>query len=566
MLKQISIRLYLLAIAMCCTIFSVTSCSDDEEGIRVENVSLNESELSIVEGQKQILTATISPENATNKEVTWKSSDESVATVSETGEVTAIAKGDVVITVTTVDGSKTARCLFIVEKATIPVTGVSLNKTELSLLTGKKETLIATIVPDEATAKSVTWKSSNEAVATVSETGEVTAISVGTATVTVTTVDGNKTAICEVTVEAPKQYTVKFNTNGGSTLDDIILNEGERLIQPENPTIAGGNATEGLYLGVIDPEAGATFDGWFTDEQLTTAYNFNLPVTTDLTLYARWNNTAPDPIDVSAEAGGNILDKTFTYLKNLTLQAPAAYTFVLASDITANGLPEFTNENVTLTIVGKEKERVIQKTNIGNFFTIRGGTLLLDNNIKITGTGLGKYRAFYLTANGNLVMKKGSKISDIVGGMTGNAAAIYMDSGTTTFTMEGGEICNNVVEATESDHNFMGTAICAFRGTVNMKGGLISNNKIKTNRASYEISGGVYVTNGWNTAFNKTGGIIKDNTAESDGTGTGAIGQQVLLYRKIGDVVDWKKIDVNLSETDNPTTSNVNDSFWKTVE
>ena len=91
MLKQISIRLYLLAIAMCCTIFSVTSCSDDEEDIRVENVSLNESELSIVEGQKQILTATISPENATNKEVTWKSSDESVATVSETGEVTAIA-------------------------------------------------------------------------------------------------------------------------------------------------------------------------------------------------------------------------------------------------------------------------------------------------------------------------------------------------------------------------------------------------------------------------------------------------------------------------------------------
>ena len=64
----------------------------------------------------------------------------------------------------------------------------------------------------------------------------------------------------------------------------------------------------------------------------------------------------------------------------------------------------------------------------------------------------------------------------------------------------------------------------------------------------------------------RQGGIIKDNTAESDGTGTGAIGQQVLLYRKIGDVVDWKKIDVNLSETDNPTTSNVNDSFWKTVE
>lgn len=567
MLKQISIRLYLLAIAMCCTVFSVTSCSDDEEGIRVENVSLNESELSIVEGQKQILTATISPENATNKEVTWKSSDESVATVSETGEVTAIAKGDVVITVTTVDGSKTARCLFFVEKATIPVTGVSLNKTELSLFTDKKETLIATITPDEATVKTVTWESSNEAVATVSETGEVTAISVGTATITVTTTDGNKTATCNVTVEAPKQYTIKFNTNGGSTLDDIIVNEGERLIQPENPTMAGGNTAEGLYQGIVDPEISANFDGWFTNEQLTTPYNFNMPVTSDLTLYARWDGTGPDPIDVNAAAGSNILEKAFTYLKNQTLQTLTAYTLVIDSDITANGLAEFTNANITLTIVGKGKERVIQKTNVGNFFTIRAGTIILDNNIKVTGTGLGKYRAFYLTTDGekggNLVMKKGSKISDFTQGMTGITAAIYMDNGNTSFTMEGGEICNNVVKATEADQIFMGAAICAFRGKVNIKGGLISNNKITTNRAKYEISGGIYLTNGWNTELNKTGGIIKDNIAESNGTGEGTIAQQVLWNRSDN---GWKKIDANLNETDNPTTSNVNDPLWKAVE
>lgn len=562
MLKQISFRLYLLAIALCCTVFLATSCSDDEEGIRVTNVSLNESELSIVAGQKQILTATITPEDATNKEVIWKSSDESVATVNETGEVTAISKGDVVITVTTVDGNKTARCLFIVEKATIPVTSVSLNKTELSLFTDKKETLIATITPDEATVKTVTWESSNEAVATVSETGEVTAISVGTATITVTSADGNKTATCDVTVEAPKQYTVKFNTNGGSKLNDIVLNEGERLIQPENPTMTGGNTAEGLYLGIVDPEISATFDGWFTDEQLTTAYNFNMPVTSDLTLYARWNGTGPDPIDVSAAGGGNILEKAFTYLKSQTLQALTAYTLVVASDITANGLAEFTNANVTLTIVGKEKERVIQKTNVGNFFTIRAGTLTLGNNIKITGTGLGKYRACYITGNGNLVMKKGSKISDWAHGMTGITAAVYMDSGTTSFTMEGGEICNNVIEATETDQVFMGAAITAFRGKVNMKGGLISNNKITTNRASCEISGGIYVTDGWNTEFNKTGGVIKDNTAKIDGTGTGQIGQQVLWKKGTG----WKKIDANLSATDNPTTSNMSDPLWKTVE
>ena len=287
-----------------------------------------------------------------------------------------------------------------------------------------------------------------------------------------------------------------------------------------------------------------------------------MPVTSDLTLYARWNGTGPDPIDVSAAGGGNILEKAFTYLKSQTLQALTAYTLVVASDITANGLAEFTNANVTLTIVGKEKERVIQKTNVGNFFTIRAGTLTLGNNIKITGTGLGKYRACYITGNGNLVMKKGSKISDWAHGMTGITAAVYMDSGTTSFTMEGGEICNNVIEATETDQVFMGAAITAFRGKVNMKGGLISNNKITTNRASCEISGGIYVTDGWNTEFNKTGGVIKDNTAKIDGTGTGQIGQQVLWKKGTG----WKKIDANLSATDNPTTSNMSDPLWKTVE
>lgn len=560
MLKQISFRLYLLAIAMCCTVFFATSCSDDEEGIRVTNVSLNESELPIVAGQKQILTATITPENATNKEVLWKSSNERVATVNETGEVTAISRGDVVITATTVDGNKTARCLFIVEKATIPVASVSLNKTELSLFTDKKEILIATVTPDDATVKTVTWESSNEAIATVSETGEVTTVSVGTATITVTSVNGNKTATCTVTVEAPKQYTIKFNTNGGSEINDIILNEGERLIKPTDPAMTGGNTAEGLYLGMVDPEISATFAGWFTDEQLTTAYNFNMPVTAHLTLYAKWDGTGPNPIDVSVSAGGNIIEKAFMYLRGLTLQGPTAYTLVVASDITANGLTDFTNANVTLTLVGKEKERVIRKTNVGNFFAIRAGTLILGNNIKITGTGLGKYRPIYITANGNFIMKKGSKISDVAGGMTGNTAAIHMDSGTSTFTMEGGEICNNVVQATESDHDFMGAAICAYRGKINIKDGLISNNKITTNRASYEISGGIYVTSGWNTEFHKMGGIIKDNIAESNGTGTGTMGQQVLWNRGNN---GWKKIDSKLNEADNPTTSNTTSPFWQ---
>ena len=142
------------------------------------------------------LTATITPSNASNTNVTWSSSNTAVATVSN-GTVTAKGAGTATITVTTADGSKTATCTVTV---TIPVTSISLNKTTLSLTIGASETLTATIAPTTATNKNVTWSSSNTAVATVDANGKVSAVSAGSATITVTTVDGSKKATCTVTV------------------------------------------------------------------------------------------------------------------------------------------------------------------------------------------------------------------------------------------------------------------------------------------------------------------------------------------------------------------------------
>lgn len=112
----------------------------------------------------------------------------------------------------------------ITPKSVISVTGVELNKTELSLIEGNTETLIATVAPTDATNQEVTWKSNNPAVATVDENGVVTAVAVGSATITVTTVDGSFTAICTVTVipvltagiatrENETNATVKFTSN-----------------------------------------------------------------------------------------------------------------------------------------------------------------------------------------------------------------------------------------------------------------------------------------------------------------------------------------------------------------
>ena len=178
------------------------------EKVAVTGVSLNKTSLSMTVGDNQTLTATVTPSNATDKSVAWSSSNTSVATVSSSGVVTAKAAGSATITVTTNDGGKKATCSVTVQAQKVAVTGVSLNKTSLSMTVGDTQTLTATVTPSNATDKSVTWSSSNTSVATVSSSGVVSALLVGSATITVTTNDGSKTAICSITVVYPTPVAV----------------------------------------------------------------------------------------------------------------------------------------------------------------------------------------------------------------------------------------------------------------------------------------------------------------------------------------------------------------------
>ena len=169
-----------------------------ENTISVTGISLDKSSIVMKEGNKATLIATITPENATNKNVTWKSSNTSVVTV-ENGTITAKSVGNATITATTEDGGKTATCSVTVKENTISVTGISLDKSSIEMKEGDKATLIATITPENATNKIITWKSSNSTVAIV-ENGVVTAKRAGGATITATTEDGNKTASCNILV------------------------------------------------------------------------------------------------------------------------------------------------------------------------------------------------------------------------------------------------------------------------------------------------------------------------------------------------------------------------------
>ena len=168
--------------------------------VPIESVSLNKETLTLEEQQAETLVATINPSETTDDTtLTWKSSNEEVATVDSQGKVTALKEGSTTITVTTTNG-KEATCKVTVTKKPVPIESVSLNKTTLTLKTGVAETLVATINPSETTDDTtLTWKSSNEEVATVDSQGKVTALKAGSTTITVTTVNG-KEATCEVTV------------------------------------------------------------------------------------------------------------------------------------------------------------------------------------------------------------------------------------------------------------------------------------------------------------------------------------------------------------------------------
>lgn len=170
----------------------------EDDTVQVLGVSLNKDTMPLTVGGTGLLVATISPAKATNKNVTWTSSNEEVATVDE-GLVTAVALGKATITVLTEDGNLTATCEVTVQEQEIKVTGVELNYEEYTLELGKSVRLVESVSPNTATNQNVTWSSSDEAVVTV-ENGNITAVAEGEATITVTTVDGGFTATCVVTV------------------------------------------------------------------------------------------------------------------------------------------------------------------------------------------------------------------------------------------------------------------------------------------------------------------------------------------------------------------------------
>lgn len=201
--------------------------------IIVTGIKVNPTSLSMSKGETKQLTATVEPSNATNRAVSWKSSNTSVATVDASGKVTGVNTGTATITVTTEDGGKTASCSVSVS---VPVTAIAVNPSQHSMTEGDSYTLSVSFYPSNASNKTVTWSSNYTPVATVNSSGTVKAIKEGSAIITARSEDGGYTSTCKITVV--KATVAVTNVSVSPTSLNMTVGDKQKLTATVSPADA----------------------------------------------------------------------------------------------------------------------------------------------------------------------------------------------------------------------------------------------------------------------------------------------------------------------------------------
>ncbi len=215
----------------------------------VTGVTISKETLSLVKGRTSTLSASFNPYNATNKNVIWSNTNPAVASVSESGLVTALGGGSDTIIVTTEDGGYSDSCFLTV---TVPVSGVELERADTIILVDDAYQMQHTVLPLDATNQAVTYSSNNTSVVSITEDGWLTAIASGSATITVKTVEGSYRATCKVTVEDHAITGVNLR------VDHIALYPNESYIL--NAVVAPANANKQMLVWSSSDEYVATVD------------------------------------------------------------------------------------------------------------------------------------------------------------------------------------------------------------------------------------------------------------------------------------------------------------------
>ena len=223
--------------------------------VSVESVTLSSKTLTLNVGGSSILTATVTPDNVEDRSVVWMSSDSKVATVVD-GVVTAVGPGTATITVSTVDGGKTATCTVTVKGE---VTGIELDRSSVSMTAGDSVTLEYSLLPEGTGGYTVSWSSSDTSVATVSN-GRITAVGPGTATITATVGGTQLSAVCSVTVVGSSTETgttTEENDDGSVTTtvtEEIDAGDGTSVDKVTETTTMDGSATSTVTTYTVETD------------------------------------------------------------------------------------------------------------------------------------------------------------------------------------------------------------------------------------------------------------------------------------------------------------------------
>lgn len=201
--------------------------------------------------------ATVVPEDATDVVIEYVSSDEAVATVDNTGYITAVAAGEADITASVVDTGLAATCHVIVTPA---IESLDISKSSMTMKPGATNTLSVTVSPEDANISGMTWTSSDESVATVDQEGNVTAVADGTATITATI--GETTASCDVTVSSKASNNSSKNNSSSSGGNSSNASSGNSSTDSNSSSQA---ATSTAYGAIPFSLAAGTQEWWHID-------------------------------------------------------------------------------------------------------------------------------------------------------------------------------------------------------------------------------------------------------------------------------------------------------------
>ena len=188
--------------------------------VSVDNLEISPSDMTIVKGDTYKLNAKLIPSNATNKNITWESSDDRIVSVNEYGEIKGEKVGTAVIKAS-VDGLE-AVATIEVKTSIVEVTSVRINESDLTLKVGDMTSLSTTIMPNNSTNKSLIWESNSDSVS-VTNKGVVTGLKKGTAVITVSSTNGRKDTI-KVTVEGVEENPTNPTNPTNNKVTEILLN------------------------------------------------------------------------------------------------------------------------------------------------------------------------------------------------------------------------------------------------------------------------------------------------------------------------------------------------------